>query len=132
MEVWVRSQDKEQLVKTNDLRYRREEKKKTKPFGDFEEAQLFCDYDIVEKHYIYSDRFDILGEYPTKERCLEIIDEIQKLLYSDFIIVRNCAVDESVAEYLKPTKAIAYQADNKSPSIEYHEKNVVVYEMPKE
>lgn len=73
-----------------------------------------------------------LGEYPTKERCLEIIDEIQKLLYSDFIIIRNCAVDESVAEYLKPTKAIAYQADNKSPSIEYHEQSVVVYEMPME
>ena len=73
-----------------------------------------------------------LGEYATKERCLEIIDEIQKLLYSNFIIIRNCAVDEDISEYLKPTKAIAYQAENKSPSIEYHEQGVVVYEMPKE
>jgi hypothetical protein len=113
MEIWVRSQDKEQLVKTNDFRYKREEKKKTKPFGDFEEARLFCDYDIVEKHYIYSDRFDILGEYPTKERCLEIIDEIQKLLCQTLMVVRNLEN--------KPTL-----------EIENIDTSVVVYEMPRE
>ena len=109
MEVWVRSQDKNRFTQAHNFSY---------------------DYE-VNKHIVNCNGYPY-GVYNSKERCLEIIDEIQKLLYSDFIIVRNCEVDESVAEYLKPTKSIAYQADNKSPSIEYHEQSVVVYEMPRE
>lgn len=115
MEVWVRSQDKRSFMIIEHI-----------------SAEEIIVPNSRKTIWCVTANFGCIGEYPTKERCLEIIDEIQKLLYSDFIIVRNCAVDESVAEYLKPTKAIAYQADNKSPSIEYHEKNVVVYEMPKE
>jgi hypothetical protein len=134
MEVWVRSQDKENFLPMRGLRYKREEYKKTKEFGDFaEETQLFCDYDIVVKHYIYSDYYvNVVGEYATRERCLEIIDEIQSLLCQNFCIIRNLDVSEDVGEYLKPTKAIVYQAQNQTPSIEYHEQSVVVYEMPKE
>lgn len=73
-----------------------------------------------------------LGEYPTKERCLEIIDEIQKLLCQTFMIFRNLDIPEDVAEYLKPKKGIVYQAENQTPSIEYHGQSVVVYEMPKD
>jgi hypothetical protein len=131
MEIWVRSQDKEQLVKTNDFRYKREEKKKTKPFGDFEEARLFCDYDIVEKHYIYSDRFDILGEYPTKERCLEIIDEIQSL-FCDFLICKD--IDPCAHENFQKFGIVGAQYLGKDfePKVEYHERSSIVYEMPRE
>jgi hypothetical protein len=127
MEVWVRSQDKEILANVKSVRFCRMKKCDLKA-----EPSTMAEFIASADAYCVECNGEFFGEYPTKERCLEIIDEIQKLLYSDFIIIRNCAVDESVAEYLKPTKAIAYQADNKSPSIEYHEQSVVVYEMPKE
>ena len=76
-----------------------------------------------------------LGEYATRERCLEIIDEIQDLLKlgnpeNAFMHIHNCDMgcDETI-EVLKrarETKAIITQGadfDIKLPS-------VVVYEMP--
>lgn len=53
--IIIRSQDKESLFKVDSVRY-----------------VFSLDY----KHEIYADCFDI-GTYATRERCLEIIDEIQ-------------------------------------------------------
>ena len=60
MDLWIRSQDKECLVKISNIQY-------------------------VYKNYIhglgtYYDNLKILGEYKTKERAIEILDEIQYLL----------------------------------------------------
>ena len=111
MEVWVRSQDKEKFLPIRGLRYKREEYKKTNEFGAFaEETQLFCDYDIVVKNYIYSDYYvDILGEYETKERCLEIIDEIQ------WLVSNNGSTEDRI-----------------SAKFSGIQNNFIVYEMPKE
>ena len=60
MDLWIRSQDKECLVKISNIQY-------------------------VYKNYIhglgtYYDNLKILGEYKTKERAIEILDEIKYLL----------------------------------------------------
>ena len=60
MNLWVRSQDKECLINVSNIQY-------------------------VYKNYIhglgtYYDNLKILGTYKTKERALEVLDEIQKLL----------------------------------------------------
>lgn len=60
MNLWVRSQDKECLINVNNIQY-------------------------VYKNYIhglgtYYDNLKILGTYKTKERAIEVLDEIQKLL----------------------------------------------------
>ena len=59
MELWVRSQNKEELKKCEQLYY----------------------YFRNGHHYItrYYDE-DIIGSYKTKERCLEILDEIQRTI----------------------------------------------------
>lgn len=108
MEVWVRSQGKNRFAQAHSFSY---------------------DYE-VHKHIVNCNGYPY-GVYNSKERCIEIIDEIQELLTASFVIVRNLPLDGDVETYLNPVKAIAYQAENQPPSIEYHEQSVVVYEMPK-
>lgn len=75
MELWIRSQDKECLVKISNIQY-------------------------VYKNYIhglgtYYDNLKILGEYKTKERALEVLDEIQ-----NYILLPN--TDNSAYVYKMP------------------------------
>ena len=63
MELWIRSQDKTRLTKVNDLY--------VVGYGN--------DW-AIDGYYINSvDDFD-LGIYSTKERALEVLDEIQQLI----------------------------------------------------
>ena len=74
MELWIRSQDRESLTKVSNVQY------------TYKEGNLYTD--VRGKHYIgtYYDNLKILGEYETKERALEVLDEIQKMLVIDLKI----------------------------------------------
>lgn len=62
MELWIRSQDEEILVKVNNL-------------------SLVHDIDTWEIINSYADhQYWELGTYTTKERALEVLDEIQRLI----------------------------------------------------
>lgn len=61
MELWVRSQDKELLMKTPELRYKQK--------GN---VHSLLAYDT-------SGGYRILGVYKSKERAIEILDEIQDI-----------------------------------------------------
>lgn len=63
MELWIRSQDKTKLVKVNDILY-------MDTSGDYEK----------EYHSLWNNCVGILGTYKTKERALEVLDEIQRLV----------------------------------------------------
>lgn len=115
MKLWVRNQERDGLAICNSL--------SIQPI--IRSNKKISSWGIISN-------FGCVAEYATRERCIEIIDEIQKLLFSNFCIIRNCELDEDTAEYLKPTKAVAYFSENKTPSIEYNEQSVAVYEMPKE
>ena len=69
MELWVRGQNRESLIKVYDI--------------------WIDDTDMVDKKYVSvmaNSRFSFeLGTYKTKERALEVLDEIQKCLCADFI-----------------------------------------------
>lgn len=59
MELWIRSQDKEKLLKANDI--------------------------AIEKNMIYgyfdkSTEYEHLGTYKSKERALEVLDDIVELI----------------------------------------------------
>ena len=54
--MWVRSQDKKTLVKVD---------------------KLIIAYDTDEKIYEIHNVYDSLGTYNTKERAIEVLDEIQ-------------------------------------------------------
>ena len=64
MELWIRSQDRENLKKINTGFYLRQD---------------LSDYAKGEVIFIVSGG-DKLGEYETKERALEVLDEIQKYI----------------------------------------------------
>ena len=68
MNLWIRSQDKMALVKINStigLKY-----------GDLKTIIANYQPDFTDK---YDGYYDVLGTYATKERALEVIDEIQNI-----------------------------------------------------
>ena len=71
-----------------------------------------------------------LGEYATRERCLEIIDEIQKLLYCDFVTVNSNTTIKDLDRIINERGSILHFP--KEHSVEYHSASTVVYEMPEE
>lgn len=72
MELWIRSQSKEKLVKVNEIKYE-------------EYKNVLMDYPIAA--IIINDK--IVQEYKSKERALEILDEIQDLLQNAYIGCSN-------------------------------------------
>lgn len=118
MDVWVRKQDKTRLRKISDLNY------------DFCHIIAFG-INSPPMHCVY-DGDSLLGTYPTEERCLEIIDEIQGLLMgSQMLIFKDLDVTGAEMEYLKPFKGVMYKVGNE-PNISVNQLDTVVYEMPQE
>lgn len=67
MELWIRSQDRKELLPINDKLY---------IILNHSRATLIDEYYICH-------RSETLGAYETKERALEVLDEIQKTLAGD-------------------------------------------------
>ena len=73
MELWIRSQDRMNLVKINQVSLNYQNNK-----------QIIANYipDIYENSSCY---YELLGTYKTKERAIEVLDEIQdKMLNGAF------------------------------------------------
>ena len=106
MDLWIRSQDKTRLVKVCSLEY-----------GEYNEIHYINGYCVNEV-----DNYD-LGIYKTKERALEVLDEIQSLLQPKIIYHQE-----------KPVETIqegCYQLSQKV-NMEFQELSTYVYEMPEE
>jgi hypothetical protein len=82
----------------------------------------------------------ILGEYKTKERCIEIIDEIQNLLLSanEDYLIKLQDIDVNAEEktvygetFIKRLQSPIMPIANE-PSVQFIQPSVLVYEMPKE
>ena len=103
MELWIRSQDKTQLAQIIGL------------LLNDNEIRGFTNY-----HQNYYE----LGTYKTKERALEVLDEIQKLIKPTFKINYECDDSQPIidGEWLKSLKAES----------KIEELSCYVYEMPKE
>ena len=121
MELWVRTQCKKRLLQTTYLGY------------DFSESE--------QSWYIYSYPNGKVGLYKTEERCLEIIDDIQKLLLSanpkEAFILADCRNQcefphlENIINYSRESKFIAYDGED-GTNFQLIQPSVLVYEMPKE
>ena len=73
MELWIRSQDKMNLVKIRQISLNYQDNK-----------QIIANYtpESYENSGVY---YELLGTYETKGRALEILDEIQDLLQNAYI-----------------------------------------------
>ena len=78
MELWIRSQDKTILMKSPELRYEKR--------GD---DHSILAYDTMED-------FRIFGTYSTKERALEVLDEIQAYI-TTYLEVRGNISEADIA-----------------------------------
>jgi hypothetical protein len=117
MELWIRSQDRIVLKKLQDIEY----------------------YKDGKKHFVIGG--SLLGEYKTKERCLEIIDEIQKLLLSanpkEAFMLVDCRNENSFSHIASDVDCarehnfIAFDGSD-GTSVQLIQPSVLVYEMPQE
>ena len=71
MNLWVHSQDKEKLLKCNDIAI-------SNNVINERESIKFKGYKIVG-YFDKNTEYEILGTYETKERALEVLDEIQNI-----------------------------------------------------
>lgn len=116
MKLWIRSQNKENLAIIKSLCYANHGGKNVVMGG--EETT----FDIV------------LGKYHTKERCLEIIDEIQNIMCrSGMILFKDIDITNLSPKDIEPFKAINWCSSpiaNEKSEVTVHTAEVVVYEMP--
>lgn len=101
MDLWIRSQDREQLVKVSFIE-----------MSVVEHTEFNAS--VSTKSFCLSggdSEFWCLGSYNTKERALEVLDEIQRILVYGLIDTQSARANGSISLT--------------SP-------NCIVYEMPKE
>lgn len=104
MELWIRSQDREKLLKVNLITLTR---------GD----------DVT--WYLENGDY-ILGVYKTKERALEVLDKIQKLLMPKVKIIHNKIKQNELLDF---TSDVILQP--MIEDIQVQQATCYVYQMPK-
>ena len=116
--LWIRSQNKHILAKYNMLAV----------------AQVTPKTQAKVMAFVSDDLgYQELGAYKTKERALEVLDEIQNLLFNKEIKIESLKVQQE-KEYEKIKELIKNGTYHFIPesSAEYIEASCIVYEMPKE
>lgn len=104
MELWIRSQDRECLMKVDRV-----------------------DYSLSNiEHRIYVNGYETLvGHYATEERALEVLDEIQNILNPKLFVRANEDNEKVLLGALQ--KGVTQKLD-----MEFKELSTYVYKMPKE
>lgn len=114
MELWVRSQDREILLKVNEL--------------EIEENMIIA-FD--------NNKYQCLGTYKTKERALEVLDEIKNKIRGKFLLKQKTILKpetvKSAKEYFEDLNNIDLITGDRNFDIEpINYTDAVIYEMPEE
>ena len=121
MDLWIRSQEKERLIKPTDL-YIEE---------TIDYVNKCSEFDIYALNYANNDIR--IGTYQTKERALEVLEEIQNILVGTIIIKSNDFVSPSDQEKLRERFKTDTLPIIEQPSYEIKPlQNFIVYKMPEE
>nr|DAG95468.1 MAG TPA: hypothetical protein [Crassvirales sp.] len=107
MELWIRSQDKEVLTRVVDI------------WKDADKNEIWSKSSFATKN--------CLGIYKTKERAIEVLDEIEYILKPKYIL--NTSSIKPDGDFYEENGMI-FQKYNANARIE--ELSTFVYEMPKE
>ena len=115
MELWIRSQDNMNLVKVRQIGVNYQDNK-----------QIIANYtpELYENSGGY---YELLGTYKTKERALEVLDEIQNILKPKYILDTSSIKPDG--DYYEENGVI-FQKYNANARIE--ELSTFVYQMPPE
>ncbi len=107
MYLWIRSQDKEKLLKVNDIA---------------------IEMNMIYGYFDKNTEYELLGTYNSKERALEVLDEIQNILKAKFM-VRMDGNLKNIEKFLDISN-FSYIQSHENADIKII--NTYVYEMPKE
>lgn len=110
MTLWVRSQNKMSLISPNCVQY--------------------ISIDGENTHCIIGSGVD-LGIYDSKERCLEVLDEIQKILMTQYRIIPRELTKEEAEKVYENRYTIGANSPY-SVGFDKIEIKSYVYQMPKE
>ena len=115
MELWIRSQDRMNLVQIKQISLNYQNNK-----------QVIANYE--PEQYENSDCFyELLGTYASKERALEVLDEIQNILFPKFK-VDTSSIQENGRSWVENGVILQSYTAN----VDYIKLDTCVYEMPKE
>ena len=113
MELWIRSQDEEVLMKVDIL--------------EIEENMIIA----FDKN-----KYQCLGTYKSKKRALEILNEIQSKLKGTFLMkMKNNGyqnVIPTVKQHFEELNSVCIVTGDENFDLEPINKDIYVYEMPKE
>ena len=113
MELWIRSQDKINLVKVRQVGVNYQNNK-----------QIIANY--TPELYENSGEFvELLGIYKTKERAIEVLDEIQNILKPKYIL--NTSSIKPDGDFYEEN-GVTFQKYNANAKIQ--ELSTFVYQMP--
>lgn len=120
MELWIRSQNKEYLIKCNTI-----------AIDEIMNSYKIQSYDSND------DCGTNLGYYKTKERALEVLDEIQEKLQNKFLCKPTCVLKAKDIDKAEGLLNLKYKNERfimqpQTIDIEPINCDIVVYEMPKE
>ena len=128
MDLWIRSQDRQELYLIKDKLYLAK--------GALVQTSV-TPYEI-EQHYEIRCRFvdDILGEYKSKEGALKVLDEIQDLLHPKYLAkAKSLLRPEDVKhekKILEDINECGFVTSIPQFDVEPINTGIVVYNMPKE
>ncbi len=110
MELWIRSQDKTKIAKID--------------YVCIGIKDIFSDDDLAQ---IWGNEVIPLGAYKTKERALEVLDEIQKLVKPKIITTSyDCKCKDN------PHDKLSFNVEMNPKKMEIQELSTYVYEMPED
>lgn len=111
MDLWVKNQSKTGLYKVNNVVVDNVTNAIVTRLGDEDEW---------------------LGFYESKERTLEVLGEIQKLLMGELIVLNNCPMlnDEKLKSKMDYALVYGTFGNNNSSSVDFIHRDCVVFEMP--
>ena len=110
MDLWIRSQDKEMLCKA-------------------ECVELMYDDPVYAEIYLNGNYPNLIVGCYEKQRALEVLGEIQKLLMNDVVLFKNFDISPKDLESFAIDNTCVYSSKDGNTQIE---RNCVVFEMPEE
>ena len=147
MDLWIRSQNEEQLIKINKDITITDTKKYKKILNPLNINVTDSEYDKVDGIDIIRDAVNIegyilttdkllLGKYESEERALEVLDEIQNKINSQYLLkpkkTMEIPIIESAKNYYEELNNINIITCDDNFEIKPINANIMVYEMPKE
>ena len=113
MDLWILSQDKEMLCKA-------------------EFVELMHDDPVYAKIYLNGKFPDLIVGCYEKQRAVEVLGEIQKLLMNDVVLFKNIDISPKDLKSIGIDNACVYSTKDNNSQIEHIHRDFVVYKMPEE